>query len=102
VLDVGSGRRRGGRAEGDQQTERKAIKDHSGLAESLAELFLMTAHQAKGKEFDAIVVVPLDARRWPDDDDHRRLLYVGLTRATQSWTLIAPITDASPMLALLP
>ena len=30
-------------------------------------LFLMTAgHQAKGKEFDADVVVPLDARRWPE------------------------------------
>ena len=53
-------------------------------------LFLMTAHQAKGKEFDAIVIVPLDARRWPDDDEHRRLLYVALTRATRSWTLIAP------------
>jgi DNA helicase-2/ATP-dependent DNA helicase PcrA len=65
-------------------------------------LFLMTAHQAKGKEFDAVVVVPLDARRWPDDDEHRRLLYVALTRATQSWTLIAPSTDASPMLMLIP
>jgi DNA helicase-2/ATP-dependent DNA helicase PcrA len=65
-------------------------------------LFLMTAHQAKGKEFDAIVIVSLDARRWPDDDDHRRLLYVALTRATRSWTLISPATDASPMLTLLP
>ncbi len=65
-------------------------------------LFLMTAHQAKGKEFDAIVIVPLDARRWPDDEDHRRLLYVALTRATRSWTLIAPTGDGSPMLTLLP
>ena len=65
-------------------------------------LFLMTAHQAKGKEFEAIVILPVDTRRWPDDEDHRRLLYVALTRATRSWTLVAPTSDASPMLALLP
>jgi hypothetical protein len=34
-------------------------------------LFLMTAHQAKGKEFDGVVLFPADARRWPDDDEHR-------------------------------
>ena len=65
-------------------------------------LFLMTAHQAKGKEFDAIVVMPLDARRWPDDEDHRKLFYVAMTRATRSWVLVVPTADESPLLALLP
>lgn len=65
-------------------------------------LFVMTAHQAKGKEFDAVVVCPVDARRWPDDDEHRRLLYVALTRATRSWTLIVPSAGASPLLTLIP
>ena len=44
------------------------------------------------------------ARRPPlaRNDEHRRLLYVALTRATRSWTLIAPSTYASPMLTLIP
>jgi hypothetical protein len=65
-------------------------------------LFLMTAHQAKGKEFDAVVLFPVDARRWPDDPDHRRLLYVALTRATRTWILVRPSKDESPLLRLLP
>jgi len=62
----------------------------------------MTAHQAKGKEFDGVVLFPVDARRWPDDDEHRRLLYVALTRATSRWVLVTPSHDASPLLRLLP
>ena len=46
-------------------------------------LFLMTALQAKGKEFDAVVLFPVDSRRWPDDHEHRGLSYVALTRATR-------------------
>jgi superfamily I DNA/RNA helicase len=66
-------------------------------------LFVMTAHQAKGKEFDAVVLFALDARFWPDDgDEHRRLFYVGMTRATRSWRLIAPDNGASPLLEFLP
>jgi DNA helicase-2/ATP-dependent DNA helicase PcrA len=65
-------------------------------------LFVMTAHQAKGKEFDAVVLLPLDARRWPDDSEHRRLLYVALTRATRRWVLIVPSADASPLVSLIP
>jgi hypothetical protein len=65
-------------------------------------LLLMTAHQAKGKEFDAVVLFPVDVRRWPDDPEHRRLLYVALTRATGTWILVSPSQDASPLLRLLP
>lgn len=44
-------------------------------------LFVMTAHQAKGKEFDALILGDAMNRFWPDDDDHRRLFYVAITRA---------------------
>jgi superfamily I DNA/RNA helicase len=66
-------------------------------------LFVMTAHQAKGKEFDAVVLYAFDERFWPDtNDEHRRLFYVAMTRATRSWCVIAPTFGASPLLEHLP
>lgn len=59
-------------------------------------LFVMTAHQAKGKEFDAVVLAEVSARYFPDDDENRRLFYVAVTRATSSWTIIAPDAGAFP------
>lgn len=61
-------------------------------------LFVMTAHQAKGKEFDAIVLADAMERFWPDDDDTRRLFYVAVTRASKSWTIVAPDQGASLLL----
>jgi hypothetical protein len=61
-------------------------------------LFVMTAHQAKGKEFDVVVLGDGMERFWPDDEDHRRLFYVAITRATKSWTVIAPGGGGSPLL----
>lgn len=61
-------------------------------------LFVMTAHQAKGKEFDAIILGDAMDRFWPDDDDHRRLFYVVITRASRSWAVVAPDHGASPLL----
>jgi UvrD-like helicase C-terminal domain len=61
-------------------------------------LFVMTAHQAKGKEFEAIILADAMQRFWPDDDDTRRLFYVAVTRASKSWTIVAPDRDASPLL----
>lgn len=61
-------------------------------------LFVMTAHQAKGKEFDAVVIAELSSRFWPDDEEHQRLFYVAVTRATSRWTIVAPETDWSPLL----
>lgn len=42
-------------------------------------LLVMTSHQAKGKEFDAVVLADVSARYWPDDADTRRLFYVAVT-----------------------
>lgn len=64
-------------------------------------LFVMTAHQAKGKEFDAIVMGDAMERFWPDDDDHRRLFYVAVTRASRSWTIVAPDEGASSLITHL-
>lgn len=82
--------------------EQVAASAHHAPQRADRGLFVMTAHQSKGKEFDAVVIASLDARRWPDDEENRRLFYVAMTRATKSWSLIVPSTGASPLLALLP
>lgn len=64
-------------------------------------LFVMTAHQAKGKEFDAVILGDAMERFWPDDHDHRQLFYVVITRASRSWAVVAPDRGASPLLAYL-
>ncbi len=64
-------------------------------------LFVMTAHQSKGKEFDAVVLADASARFWPDDDESRRLFYVVVTRATRFWTIIAPDLGGSPLLGFV-
>ena len=40
------------------------------------------------------------SRYWPDKPENRRLFYVALTRATKSLTIIAPDSNASPILDL--
>ena len=64
-------------------------------------LFIMTAHQAKGREFDAVVVANASRRHFPDESESRRLFYVAVTRATKRWIVIAPSGDASPLVAML-
>jgi superfamily I DNA/RNA helicase len=83
-------------------SEQVAASAHHAPQRADRGLFIMTAHQSKGKEFDAVVIAPLDARRWPDNEESRLLFYVALTRATKSWSLIVPSNDASPLLGLVP
>jgi superfamily I DNA/RNA helicase len=64
-------------------------------------LFVMTAHQAKGKEFDVVVLSDASARFWEDSEETRRLFYVAMTRASKSWTVIAPDSGGSPLLRTL-
>ena len=64
-------------------------------------LLLMTAHQAKGKELDAVVIADATKRFWPDDEETRRLFYVAVTRASTSWDVITTDGGASPLLANL-
>ena len=53
-------------------------------------VFVMTVHQAKGKEFEAIVLAYATDRYFPDDAAGQRLFYVALTRASQRWILVSP------------
>jgi superfamily I DNA/RNA helicase len=51
---------------------------------------VMTAHQAKGREFDAVVLVGANRRHFPSgDDEERRLFYVAITRGVRRWSVIA-------------
>lgn len=76
-----------------------------------AALTLATAHATKGLEFDHVIVVGMEAGRFPssravtqaDDpgrayEEERRLAYVAWTRARRSLTLLYDPTTPSPFL----
>jgi superfamily I DNA/RNA helicase len=47
-------------------------------------LYLLTCHEAKGREFDMVILPYVSEGIFPDDDkEQRQLLYVALTRARQ-------------------
>lgn len=58
---------------------------------------LMTAHAAKGLEFDHVIVMDCTDWRW-DQEDERRLLYVAMTRARQTLTLMRAEGGRNPYL----
>jgi ATP-dependent DNA helicase RecQ len=61
-------------------------------------LRLVTAHAAKGLEFDHVVV--MDCGDWPGSgDDERRLLYVAMTRARQTLTVLRGEEGGNALLA---
>ncbi|MCK0510027.1 UvrD-helicase domain-containing protein [Aromatoleum buckelii] len=60
-----------------------------------APLVLMTAHRAKGLEFDHVLI--LDGGGWQGrGDDERRLFYVAMTRARKSLTLCEAVGGQHP------
>lgn len=58
---------------------------------------LMTAHAAKGLEFDHVIVLDCADWRWGQEDE-RRLLYVAMTRARQTLTLMRAEGGHNPYL----
>ncbi len=63
-------------------------------------LILSTVHSAKGQEWDAVFLLNVSDGSFPSEfaagdpaaiDEERRLLYVAMTRAKQSLTLLAPL-----------
>ena len=65
-----------------------------------APLLLMTAHRAKGLEFDHVLI--LDAGSWQErSDEERRLFYVAMTRARQTLTLCERVGQRHPFLSAM-
>jgi DNA helicase-2/ATP-dependent DNA helicase PcrA len=63
-------------------------------------LILSTVHSAKGQEWEAVYVLNVSDGNFPSEfatgkpamiEEERRLLYVAMTRAKQSLSLIAPL-----------
>ena len=63
-------------------------------------LVLSTVHSAKGQEWDAVYLLNVSDGSFPSEfstgkseliEEERRLLYVAMTRAKQSLTLVAPL-----------
>jgi ATP-dependent DNA helicase RecQ len=72
-----------------------AIGKPTADARPNAPLVLMTAHRAKGLEFDHVLI--LDGGGWQGrGDDERRLFYVAMTRARKSLTLCEAIGGPHP------
>jgi ATP-dependent DNA helicase RecQ len=72
-----------------------AIGKPTADARPNAPLVLMTAHRAKGLEFDHVLI--LDGGGWQGrGDDERRLFYVAMTRARKSLTLCEAIGGQHP------
>jgi len=64
-------------------------------------LLTMTVHQAKGREFDAVILYGANRRHFSDDPDSRRIFYVALTRGIKRWIVIATEGQESPLVGAL-
>ena len=77
-----------------------AVGRPAGDSRPNAPLVLMTAHRAKGLEFDHVLI--LDSGGWQGrSDDERRLYYVAMTRARESLTLCEAIGAQHPFVSEL-
>jgi superfamily I DNA/RNA helicase len=61
---------------------------------------LSTVHKAKGLEWEHVVVMPCDRQHFADTLAARCLLYVAMSRATSSLTLVVSRKDPSPLFVI--
>lgn len=61
---------------------------------------ISTIHKAKGLECGSVIVMPCDAKTFPDRLDARCLLYVALSRAKSRLLLVVSRDSPSPLLEL--
>jgi DNA helicase-2/ATP-dependent DNA helicase PcrA len=101
VATAGGFAARGGGTLTDFLAETALLSDVDRLAEGADRVLLLTAHNAKGLEFDAVVVTGLEEGLFPhasslEDDaeleEERRLFYVAITRARDEVLLTAAAT----------
>jgi DNA helicase-2/ATP-dependent DNA helicase PcrA len=59
---------------------------------------IMNVHMAKGREADHVVLVHCSATCFPDSDEGRKVLYVALSRARKSVTVLLPETGHTNIL----
>jgi DNA helicase-2/ATP-dependent DNA helicase PcrA len=92
---------RGDGALSDFLAETALLTDVDRLAEGVDRVLLLTAHNAKGLEFDSVVVAGLEEGLFPHGsaledaaelEEERRLFYVALTRARDEVLLTAAAT----------
>ena len=83
------------------QYARDAVAAANSAPRTRRGLFVMTTHQAKGKEFDLVILADASDRFFPDTSEARRLFYVAITRATSGWVVVAPSSGASPLISHL-
>lgn len=58
---------------------------------------ISTIHKAKGLECDGVLLMPCDAKTFPDKEDSRCLLYVALSRAKKRLMLVLSRDNPSPL-----
>jgi DNA helicase-2/ATP-dependent DNA helicase PcrA len=61
---------------------------------------ISTIHKAKGLECNSVIVMPCDAKSFPNSDEARCLLYVALSRAKSRLMLVVPRNNPSPLLII--
>jgi DNA helicase-2/ATP-dependent DNA helicase PcrA len=61
---------------------------------------ISTIHKAKGLEFANVLIIRCDGGQFKDDRASRCLLYVGISRAMKSLTLVVSRKSPCPLLAL--
>jgi superfamily I DNA/RNA helicase len=61
---------------------------------------ISTIHKAKGLECNSVIVMPCDARTFPDKPDARCLLYVAVSRAKSRLLLVVSRDSPSPLLTV--
>jgi hypothetical protein len=59
---------------------------------------ISTIHKAKGLECKNVIIMPCDAKSFPDNQISRCLLYVAMSRASNHLMLVIPRSDPSPLL----
>jgi DNA helicase-2/ATP-dependent DNA helicase PcrA len=60
--------------------------------------FISTVHKAKGLEADHVLLMPCDKAHFGDAEEKRCLLYVALSRAKKSLTIVTSMSTPSPWL----
>ncbi len=61
---------------------------------------ISTIHKAKGLECGSVIILPCDAKTFPDKSEARCLLYVALSRAKSRLLLVVSRSSPSPLITI--